>query len=423
LPKTTRRPATARPASGWMAPGRLAFLALLCAIGVGFGVLIVREGMARELAGEHPEQALRWKPGHADALARAAEEQIAMRGDAGWPRADELARRSLAAGPIQARPIRLLGLAADARGDDVRAEALMRLAGERSWRDAPTHFWLFNRLLARRDYRSAMVHADAVMRRYTPGRPLVFAEITSALNDPAARDAVVRIMATDPPWRTAYIQALAGDDATAGAALDLLARLKGSAHPPSEMEVRLVMLPFFKQSRYPQAYLLWVEFLPAEALPHLGDIYDGDFQGLPGSAPFNWKAESTGGYAVEFGPGPGGDRAMHVTYDGQMRAVLAEQVLLLPPGRYELSLRSYLENTQSDPTLEWRIGCLPMPPELLKFEDAGEPFVWTTRGGRFEVPAGCRVQQLQLRGIASGQGAEAWYDKIALKRLGAEAAP
>ena len=88
-------------------------------------------------------------------------------------------------------------------------------------------------------------------------------------------------------------------------------------------------------------------------------------------------------------PAPGG--GLHVLFYGREEAVLASQLLLLKPGRYRLRY-DVRGAPPGEAPLSWAVNCLPANSRL-----AEAPLVSGSELA-FAVPAGCRAQELQLRG-------------------------
>jgi hypothetical protein len=101
---------------------------------------------------------------------------------------------------------------------------------------------------------------------------------------------------------------------------------------------------------------------------------------LPGGPPppFNWRFTSGGGGVAE--PQPGG--GLRVLYYGREDVVLAQQLLMLAPGRYQL--RQDVATPAAN--LHWTLTCLPGGTRL----DAVDAPI--------TVPPACTAQRLELRG-------------------------
>jgi hypothetical protein len=152
-------------------------------------------------------------------------------------------------------------------------------------------------------------------------------------------------------------------------------------------------------------YIAWVATLPDEALRHVRGVYDGEFRGLPGAAPFNWTLAS--GAAIEAG-GAAPDGLLVARASSSPSGPLARQLLVLSPGPYRLVIEAA---ASADAAMSWRISCrggaaladLAVPQGL-------EPVRAETT---FTVPTGCVLQDLAL--VASAGGAESSTSRIAIR--------
>ena len=119
-------------------------------------------------------------------------------------------------------------------------------------------------------------------------------------------------------------------------------------------------------------------------------LFNPEFNNIAAPPPFNWTFGSAGGLAQ---PGPGGQ--LQLIYFGRDEAILAQQLLVLAPGRYELGMQ-VSGDVKAGSGVAWSIECLPGKQALLTLPVERLP------SGRvqasFSVPPGCAAQQLRLSG-------------------------
>lgn len=381
---------------------------------------------AQTYAQSDPLQALRWRPAFAPALSRAAEASAAeVFTPEGLARPAEFARRALLKSPLEARSLRILGIVADRTHDEAQANSLMTLAASRSQRDPVPHLWLFQRAVGRQDWPAAMREADTLMRK-PPANYDVPSIVAAAAERPDARQALVERMRTKPPWGKALVTQLANRDP--GAAFELLVQLSQAGSPPTDKEVGALIQRMMSDGAVPNAYLAWTALLPGSAIERLGDVYDPGFDGLPGPPPFNWKLPSGDDFGAELAPGPNSaGSALYVHYSAKKPIVLASEILLLPPGRYQLVSRMYLEQSDRGQDLGWTLTCYGGQP-LARIDAPDDGLVWREASAAVEVPAsGCEAQTLALSGRPGerlGDELRAWIDSVEIKRAtGGERAP
>jgi tetratricopeptide (TPR) repeat protein len=113
-------------------------VAALCAIALFAAWRIVSLAIADFYADSDPARALQWRPAHPDALLMLAEKNVAGRK---FDAAEALAKRALAANPLDGRAYRVLADAASARGDRKRQQTLIALAVQHAPRDIAARAW------------------------------------------------------------------------------------------------------------------------------------------------------------------------------------------------------------------------------------------------------------------------------------------
>jgi hypothetical protein len=132
-----------------------------------------------------------------------------------------------------------------------------------------------------------------------------------------------------------------------------------------------------------RAHALWRRFAHVDTEP--GGLFNARFLAGGPPPPFNWRLNTGPAGTAEARTGGG----LHLLYFGRDDVALADQLLLLRPGRYRLSFR-----VQGEPTgLGWGLTCHPgtrvqnAPLSQGHFD--------------FEVPSSdCPAQRLELRGVA-----------------------
>lgn len=376
-------------------------------------------GQAQTLAATRPEAAVDWRSGFAPALSRHAE-NLAVQAfrPAEYANAAAFARRALVASPLELRALRVLGIIADRTGDEAAAERLMTLAAGRSLRDPVAHVWLLERRVAERDWARALFHADVLMRKPMVGYDATPTMVAAAF-DTQARPLLVERMKPRPRWRTTVLRQVAR--ASPPAAFELLMDLKEAGSPPADEEAAAVVARMVADGAVMNAFVAWTQLLPGSAVEGLGDIYDAGFEGRPGAAPFNWALATRGQAGAEIGPGPNGEgRALYVRFGANKTAALAQQLLLLPPGRYELTTRTWMEQPRRGEELRWVLTCH-QGPRLAELPSPDEALVWREASTPLVIPAqGCAVQRLALNAHPAdipGAQLRGWIDQVALRRL------
>ncbi len=398
--------ADGRPASRvvrWTLAGAAALAALWLAW------LTVAVAVARESAEKAPDEALRWRPGYAAALARKAELALpdaAFAKNTGAVEAD--ARRALAHGPLEVTALRVLGEAASARGDDAEAVRLMRIATDRSLRDGPAQAWMFRYELRQRRYAAAFAHGQTLLRVPGAGRVIGRQMAAAAASDPEAQTALAKMLAglNERPQSVMQELAAAMDP---GAFFYFLIDLKDAGAALRRDEAELAIKRLLRERDISEAYLAWVQLLPPSGQKGLGNVYDGDFEDLPGAPPFNWRL----GERAEISKAPDGEgKSLYVHYEGERPAELTEQTVLLPPGPYQLRVRGRMADAGYGEQIVWSAACAGSGQRLFELTAPDDAGGWRELSADFTVPPGCGAQVLRLDGRPGDRlgFVRAWFD-------------
>ncbi len=345
-----------------------------------------------------------------------------VRSPADLAAAQDVALRALARSPIQVEAIRDLALIAAARGQTDRAAALMRGGAALSRRDRPTQAWLMAYGLRRGAWSEAMEHADAFLRTDLPAAPSVGPILAAAAaQSPIAASALARQMTPTPPWRGEVLRSFARTDGGAAALAAVLNTLERNGGALSPIEVEGLSQALLDRGASDQAFLVWAQAAPPQVLGRAGDLYQGDFSPGYGPPPFGWRLRQPAAGSVARTARPdGAGSALKIELDDNGAGPMAEQTLLLTPGRYLFTGRGYAA-TVAPSGQAWRLHC--RDGKLLA--SIAPPLAaerWTDFRTTFEVggAAGCDAQQLVLEASpqpSGGLGRRAWWTGLAVDRI------
>ena len=329
------------------------------------------------------------EPAFALALPPASGEATAIRAMsvAAPDRQQAAAARALALSPMSYWPIAAAAEASLRRGDSERGIALLEEAARRNSRQADVRGRLFQLYFAQGRWSEGIDEGIAYARLRSAMADGVMESFLLLLGEPRGRAILARKLRTGadgalPPWGERLVRLSAGRPGERR-----LAALLNGARAPAPAGVDAA-------EPGPEAYVEWVASLPEEALPHVRAVYDGEFRGLPGAAPFNWTlapgAEIMAGAAAASG-------RLVARASGGTPDPLARQLLLLTPGAYRLSADAA---ASGDSAMSWRITCRSGAGlAALAIPRSDEPISAETS---FTVPEGCDLQNLEL--VASGNG-------------------
>jgi hypothetical protein len=282
-----------------------------------------------------------------------------------------------------------------------------------------TQVWLFEHALGGRDWDDASRHADALMRGEWLQGPLTAAMIHT-MTEPGALAPFVDRLAADPPWRRPFLSSLtwaAEDRRLPARALEMLAASKA---PPTREEMARLVDRYVSDQDYQGARQLWVAMLSGERPAAIG-VYNGAFSSLPALPPFNWRLNESEAASVEFGHDDDGRSALHLLARQASSAALAEEALVLPPGRYRLSLSARADPGVSGELFAWRLACAEGDrAPLAEIRQAGGPAGWRTFAADFQIPrGGCGAQWLRVFALPHEgfQPAEAWHRDLSVTKL------
>lgn len=179
------------------------------------------------------------------------------------------------------------------------------------------------------------------------------------------------------------------------------------------------------------AYQVWLNSLPRERLADVGHVFNGGFELAASGIGFDWRPdpspERQSGHAVDFAiaDSGAGKRALRVRYNGKRQAAAAiEQLMAVPPGRYELSGLARGEGLNSVRGVQWTLRCAGRDGASRPLA-ASERFLGSSEWRRFQfeavVPESCRGQVLRLEPAGFEEGTTylagtVWFDELRLVR-------
>lgn len=380
-------------------PGGLLLAALLLAALFGgwriIGLMQADAALARgDIAG-----ALRWRPGHTEALLRQAERQLKAKDPAA---AAASARRLLEVATMDGRGYRVLAQVAGGAGRKDEARKLYRIAARRTPRDLPTRAWLAQDALERNDPAEALVQIDAVLTLSPGTGATVFPVLAKLAADPGFADALADVLQRSPSWRAGMLAALQQakpeDREGAEQVLDALQRKGGFSTEETTAWIEALL----REGRWGQAHARWAAPFVAGGKP-LPLLFNGDFAQDPGGNGFDWRLPATPGVIVTFEPDQGEGRALHARFLGRRVAgAFLEHRLLLAPGHHRFRHRLRIDALRSDNGLGWQLAC----EEHATLLAQGKPITgsrgWHVVELDFTVPAqDCTGQWLRLGNAGS----------------------
>jgi len=401
---------TARTGRWRFSGNEIASYALICA-----AVLLAWQIVIHPLKQRAPvEVAVRLAPGSSTVLTRAAASELAAgRVDA----AAELSREALVRAPFNVTALRVLGLTEARSGRESEADDILTLAGNWSLRDDPAHAWLVERRLRRGDFASAFAHADTLLRRRSDVQPQIFRLFTVAgEQDPQrALPVVADLMSARPAWRDAYLASLEGSPQQLQLAANYAVLLQAGRAPMSNEELAHLYRNLLRRDQY--AAMAQIRGRLNRPPPSKA-VTNGDFADLAAPEPFQWRFVQKAGIVadiVEDDLRPA-NLALRIDYDGYASGIIAEQLLLLPPGAYRFSTGIRIESGGPTARAVWTIWCATGGGTVASIPVVGtaDSSEWKTLSAPLIVTSACPAQWLRLEARPEDRRSPTvmWFDNL-----------
>lgn len=315
--------------------------------------------------------------------------------------AEQAARAAFAHDPLDATAILDLSHVAQVRGQDEAAQRLKLVAGDMTPRATRIQAEALSILLARRDFDAALSRLDGLIRAKPSDAANFFALAAEISADPEGVAAVARMLATNPPWRRQFFDALIAKG-QAETAFGVMGAMRSTDAAVDVAETRALIDAELRAGDIDRAYTIWLAGLGEDELKDVRLVYDGGFTHPPRSLRFDWTVAPSEGLAVRLFPRNTAsmDQTLQIDLlDFQGGFANLSQILRLRPGRYQLSGEVRFENFASPTGLVFRLLCLDRGKGKSLDETAPLPqsTQWIGFEKTFRVPdAGCTSQLLRL---------------------------
>ena len=289
--------------------------------------------------------------------------------------------------PLAVEPFLVEGALAQVEGRQEHAERLFLAARMRDPRSAAARYFLADRYLRTMRVSQALDEIAALSQLYIEARAQFGPALATFAKMPGGVPQLRRFFRTSPELEPFVLEHLSTDARNADLVLALWGRRPvDSKAPPPTWQGTLVR-KLIDQGQFNKAYATWRLFSGVDR--GAGTIFNPGFHKMPAPPPFNWDFSATGG-VVE--PAPG-DR-LQVIYYGRQDAVLAEQLIMLAPGRYQLAME--ISGPLGDAgEIGWALSCVPRAEVIFRLPINRKGRI----GNSFSVPQNCPVQSLRLMAI------------------------
>jgi hypothetical protein len=402
--------------------GTLFRLLLVVPFVVAAGWLSVAVSGSNILRPDRPDRALSFQPADARARARASEQLVVPeRGRPPRPvtepqlaAAEELAREALRRDPTVVMAWRMLGLVAAARNQPDRAARMFHFAGSLSRRDLLTQLYLIEERVQQNDIAGALRQYDATLRTSGASHEILLPILVSAIGNDGIVEPLATLLNTMPPWRRSFMERLAAGTPDPAGLVQLIQLTHGSASPEEKVQISAAMQAMISRGQFAPAMRVY-QLLAADARG-TQLVRNGGFDRPNPYSPLDWQLLS----GVDVGAEQQGDR-LRIHAASGAGGLAARQLLLLAPGRYEISADAGAVDDARAARVSWTVQCANNGEGLMLLEQDMPALAGRIRArASFSVPAGCGGQWLRLniRPDFDPGGVAAWIDSVALRRVG-----
>lgn len=268
----------------------------------------------------------------------------------------------------------------------------------------------------------------SMLLRTQPGTSAqLFPLLAQWAENPATRPLLQPLLADPPDWWDRFFAHAAAKATQAETAVFLYQHRNRHGALPAVDEQRVYLDRLWKENRWLEAYVAWLNGLDERQTRVLGHVYNGGFEAPVTHLGFDWRMSSPRGATVETLEtyGARGGKALHVSFNGErVRFQHVFQYLFLDAGRYRLQGRGRPDSLKAEQGLRWRVRCIGANAVWAE----SEPFVgsdeWRNFAVDFTIPdQGCPAQllRLELDGRVEldfkAQGG-VWFDDLAIVRQG-----
>jgi hypothetical protein len=299
------------------------------------------------------------------------------------PRVEEVARQL----PLAPEPFLIHGALAQIEGRDARAEQLYLEARRRDPRSPAARYFLTERYLRTGRVEQALTEM-AVLSRLTGAVGVFGPALASYARTPGAVPHLRRFFAIAPEFEPIVLAALAQDARNLGLITALWSGARVAKTGGQADWQALIVGKLVEAKQFSAAQAAWQKFAGIEA-PVRG-VFNPQFRALDIPPPFNWTFGSAGGLAQ-----PTASGKLELIYFGRDEAILAQQLLMLTPGRYVMGMQ-VSGDVKPGSGIAWTIACVGDQRNLLTLPVTRHPSGRIQ--GNFAVPPGCSAQDLRLSG-------------------------
>lgn len=402
-------------------PGVARFVAAILLALVG-GWVTMGVTAARTIGTVRPSAVLAWWPFDADTRAAAANQMLQGRPTPQvLGEAEELARGALAREPGNVHAVRGLALLATVRRNGPQAERLMNYAESLSRRDLPTELWLIEANVQRNDIEGALRHYDRALRSSLLAGEMLYPVLVQAAGSHDVMMPIAKMVGSRPLWWADFARKLVAESRSPAAIASVIAALRLDPRVNAERDLLVAAFSKLIETRtYAAAFTIYRQATRIGETSPAFFVRNGDFQTESQLPPFDWALTDQTDLSarIESPTGGGDDRALIIMAGNGTRGEAAQQLLVLPPGAYQLTARIGNVSGEEHDRPQVMMFCAGISRVLADFRWPPTPAQGRPISLDFTVPAGCPAQWLQILANSPLNTAspESWIDAIAIRR-------
>lgn len=295
---------------------------------------------------------------------------------------------SFSSAPLSARPfaIRLTGTT----GNEPDLSELKRSLAEHILRIAPRHVAATLKL-AELDYLDGQYEETAAgiskLMELDRRNANTFLDVLTAMTlQNTSRSAIDELLDEQPAWGERLVSKLAGELSDTDFLIEL-----ARAYPASQDDV---VRSLVAHGDLNLAHAAFLEFLVDEVRTTHSVPFDSRFEQISGARPFNWRINGSFASMEQRG-------GLAVSFFGQGRPWIAEQIVKLSPGTYAASFAMKGDLYRGGGSFEWSLQCLEAGEPLMTLPVEELASVPNSQVATFAVPTeNCAFQRLRLSGVA-----------------------
>jgi hypothetical protein len=309
----------------------------------------------------------------------------------------ELARQSLVERPLSRASLRIMALAADARGDIAFADRAMELSERVSRRDSLAQLWLIERAVQRDDLKSAVAHYHAALSVQPGLGKILLPVLANALAFPEVREEIRPYLEQRASWVPSLIQAavdqsptgdlidlmmpaagILSDDQYTAANARLMARLASEGKADLAWDYAQKIWPDFDRERF--AKFSWNENTADE---HMGSLA--------------WTLSPDSKITADLSAGS----SLAVSLSPLARGLIARRDVVVEPGTsYQLTQRLAFDAGTPRGQIRWSGECVSADGAMTPAWEQIIPSASATSTYRFAIraPSGCNLMRISLSG-------------------------